>query len=492
MHPLAAGSLVFFTSAAVLVLEILAGRLLAPYVGVTLETYTGVIGTVLAGISLGSWLGGRAADRVDPRRLLGPLVGAGGVLGLLAPAAIASLGASVSVRHSGPLGVVLLAFVGFFAPAATLSAVTPTVVKLQLGDLRNTGTVVGRLAALGTAGAIVGTFATGFLLVAALPSRAIVLGLGGALVALGAVLSLGLRGDARRGAAALALVGLTAMGASAATLGTCAYESPYFCARVVADEQDPSRRLLLLDTVQHSFVDVDDPTYLRFSYARTVSDVLAAVAPTGAPLDVLHVGGGGFTLPRYLAATRPGSTSHVLELDPALVEVARNHLGLQPAPGLDITVGDARVTLPQLPERAYDVVIGDAFSGLTVPWHLTTLQFLREVELRLRPGGVYVMNLIDFPPNAFARAQTVTLRRVFDHVAVLAPPAQLANREGGNFVLVGSDRPLPVDAVLARNARRGDDEAALVGAALDRFVADAQTLTDAYAPVDQLMNPRRP
>lgn len=267
MPSVAAGFLVFFTSAAVLVLEILAGRLLAPYVGVSLETYTGIIGTVLAGISLGSWLGGRACDRVNPRALLGPLVAVGGVLALLAPVWITVFGAGL--QGTGPIAIVVLAFVGFFAPAVVLSAVNPTVVKLQLDDLRETGTVVGRLAALGTAGAIVGTFLTGFLLVAALPSDTIVLGLGTALVLVGVALWWALRPTNASGVAWIVVVAVFAAVLTVARVEPCMYESAYFCAQVVADSRRPSGRLLLLDTVRHSYVDLAEPTHLEFSYART-------------------------------------------------------------------------------------------------------------------------------------------------------------------------------------------------------------------------------
>ncbi len=487
MPSFAAGLLVFFTSAAVLVLEILAGRMLAPYVGVSLETYTGIIGTVLAGISLGSWLGGWACDRVNPRALLGPLVAVGGVLALLAPVWISVFGAGL--QGTGPVAIVVLAFVGFFAPAVVLSAVSPTVVKLQLNDLRQTGTVVGRLAALGTAGAIVGTFLTGFLLVAALPSDTIVLGLGIALVLVGILLSWALRQTDVGGVAWIVLVAVFAVLLATARVEPCAYESPYFCARVISDSTRPSGRLLLLDTVRHSYVDLADPTHLEFSYARVTSDVLATVAPPREPLDVLSIGGGGFTLPRYVSATRPGSTNLVLELDPMLVEVALRELGLVTDPSLRVRVGDARLTLRELPPGAFDVVIGDAFGGLAVPWHLTTREFLEQVKTRLRPGGVYVMNLIDYPPLGFARAEANTLQEVFEHVAVLAPPARLRGDEGGNFVLVASDVPIDLAGVLARNHSRGDDEAALSGMELERFVAGAPVLTDDYAPVDQLMNP---
>src|SRR5688500_4816423 len=154
-----AGSVVFFTSGAVLVLEILAGRLLAPYVGVRLETYTSVIGIVLAGISLGTWLGGRLADRVDPRKTLGPLMVGGGALAMLSPAAVHGAGHPSLGTADDIIG---LATVGFFLPAAVLSAVHPTIVKLQLRNLEVTGQVVGRLSAVGTAGALVGCFVAGY------------------------------------------------------------------------------------------------------------------------------------------------------------------------------------------------------------------------------------------------------------------------------------------------------------------------------------------
>ena len=133
MRPLFGGLVVFATSAAVLALEILAVRLLAPYLGITIEVTTGVIGTVLAGIALGTWLGGRLADRVDPRRLLGPILIAGGALAL---AVIPMIGlASRYEVGPSPQGILIYAGSAFFLPAAVLSAASPTVVKLQLRHL---------------------------------------------------------------------------------------------------------------------------------------------------------------------------------------------------------------------------------------------------------------------------------------------------------------------------------------------------------------------
>ena len=482
-----AGAVVFFTSGSVLVLEILAGRLLAPYVGVRLETYTSVIGIVLAGISLGTWLGGRLADRVDPRKTLGPLLVAGGGLAMLSPAAVHGAG------HPG-LGtaddIVGLATIGFFLPSAVLSAVNPTVVKLQLRDLGVTGQVVGRLSAVGTAGAIVGTFVAGFVLVAAAGTSTVIIAVGAALVVTGLGLWFGLART--RPPAALLAVSLVAV-AGAGTVGAvsdgpCDVETRYHCARIIPDPARPGGRSLWLDITRHSYVDLNDVKHLELRYAKNFADVIAAARPADMPdrpFDALHIGGGGFTMPRYLSAVYPGSRHVVFELDPDLVDLARRRLGLVTGPDLRVEVGDARLLTRRLPDDSQDVVVGDAFGDLSVPWHLTTREFLADVRRVMRPDGVYVMNLIDYLPLRFARGEAATLAAVFRHVAVLAPESFLAGDQGGNFVLAASDRPFDVARLEALIQARGGQEQVAVDPAAARFAAGAPVLTDDYAPVDQ-------
>ena len=484
MSPVVAGAIVFLTSGAILVLEILALRLLAPYVGVTIETYTATIATVLAGISLGTWVGGRAADRWEPRRLVGPLLVVGGALALLSVPLVRQLG------PGGGGSVVGLSFVGFFAPAAVLSAVSPVVVKLQLRDLAATGRVVGRLSALGTAGAIIGTYLAGFVLVEAAATSTSILVVGVVLMVAGAVLWLRLgRGGARVGVAVL-VAGLLAGGVAVASDGPCHVETVYHCARVVVDQSRAGGRLLILDTLRHSYVDLDDPTHLEFAYARVFADVVETVAPAG-PLRALHVGGGGFTLPRYLRAVRPGSTSTVLEIDPGLVRLSRERLGLVTGPDLDVHVGDARLLLDVVADGPYDVVFGDAFGGLAVPWHLTTREFLEGVRSRLGAGGVYIMNLIDYPPLRFARAELATLSLLFDSVAVVAVPDVLAGRRGGNLVLVAGVGAFDAGGLAMRIAARGSTERVVSGGDLVELVGGAPALTDDWAPVDQWLSRAR-
>ncbi|MDX2342527.1 MAG: fused MFS/spermidine synthase [Acidimicrobiia bacterium] len=482
MSTLSARTLVFFASAAVLVLEILASRMMAPYVGVTLETFTGIIGTVLAGIAIGSWLGGRLADRYPPQQVLPPVLAIGGVLALFTYPIVTVVGPSSA---GNPLDIVTLASVSFFAPAAVLSAVTPTVTKLRLQTLDETGAVVGRLSAIATAGAIFGTFVAGFVLVAAWPSRTIAFAIGGTLIVAG--IALGVRAKLATTSFVIAAVGFAGVAAAAAVAApsTCEYETAYYCINVDVDDGRPTGRILWLDTLRHSYVDLEDPTHLEFRYAQIFGAVLDSQLAAG-PASSLSIGGGGFTFPRYVAATHPGGTNTVLELDSSVVDIAVAELGLDRS-ALDIRTGDARVTLRDTPAASYDVVIGDAFGGPAVPWHLTTQEFATEFSERLRPGGFYVLNLIDYPPLGFARAQTATLATVFAEIAVIAPEDYLAGERGGNFVLVASDSPLDINALTTALNGRNSSGIVLSGAELATFIEDAAILTDDFAPVDQLI-----
>ncbi|MER7419976.1 fused MFS/spermidine synthase [Micromonospora peucetia] len=487
-----AAFLVFFSSGAVLVLETAALRLVGPYVGVTLQVTSSVIGIALAAIAYGAWTGGWLADRRNPRTLLAPA---------LVLAGIATAVTLPVVRYAGEVlrggaasAILLLVALAVFVPAALLSSVTPLVVKLQLADLRRTGQVVGRLSSVGTLGAVTATLVTGFVLVAALPSTVILFALAASLGLTGLGLGVWLRRQDRaelpgpaRAKAALAVLGLVGAGLTTVAPNPCDIETAYHCASVQADSDRSSGRTLLLNSAQHSYVDLADPTHLEYAYTRWIGAVADVVAPKGQRLDALHLGGGGFTVPRYLTATRPGTDNVVFEIDGGLVELGERQLGVRQGPDLRAVVGDARMLVAGEATDSRDLVVGDAFGHLVVPWHLATREMAAEVRRVTRPGGVYVQNVIDYPPLRFIRSELATVAAEFRHVALIAPAAALAGREGSNFLIVASDAPLPLAAVRARLAELREDANLLAGADLTAFVGEALVLTDDYAPVDQLL-----
>ncbi|WP_226966942.1 fused MFS/spermidine synthase [Streptomyces phaeolivaceus] len=480
--------LVFGASAAVLVVEIVALRLLAPYLGLTLETSTMVIGIALTAIAVGSWLGGRVADQVDPRRLLGPSLGVSGAVVALTPAVLRTS------AEWAPALLLLIASLTILVPGALLSAVTPIVTKLRLTSLAETGTVVGRLSGVGTAGAIVGTVLTGFVLVSRLPVSGILIGLGALLVAGSALVEWRTRGW--RGTPALALVVVAGGLGTVVAPGACDAETRYHCARIVTDPDRKSGRTLVLDGLWHSYVDLDDPTFLEFTYIRAIASVVDTAFPEGESLDAHHVGGGGLTLPRYLAATRPGTRSLVSEIDGGVVRIDRERLGLTSEAGIDVRVEDGRLGLRRLDDDSRDLVVGDAFGGVSVPWHLTTAEAMTDVRRVLDEDGVYVANLIDHGGLDFARAEVATLGETFEHVALVGAPVDLglgpdpdATPVGGNLVVIASDRAVdPRAAQEALDARHTGWRIA-TGDDLTSWIGDARPLTDDYAPVDQLLQP---
>lgn len=234
--------------------------------------------------------------------------------------------------------------------------------------------------------------------------------------------------------------------------------------------------LLTVDGVAQSYVDRADPTRLEFDYVRLMGDVVDAL-PDG-PLTAVHLGGGGCTLPRYVAATRPGSRQLVVEADEPLAELVRRSFGTT---GFRLRVGDARTELPRLRQGESDLVVADVFESAVMPVHVTTLEWVHELRRLLRPGGTYVVNVADGKPLAFARAQVATLLDAFPHVLLLADPSVLRGRRFANLVLAASDAPLPV-AALTRTVSRAAGRARLVtGADLRDFTGGAAAITDATA-----------
>ncbi|GAA1581941.1 hypothetical protein GCM10009789_39580 [Kribbella sancticallisti] len=475
--------LVFGSSAAVLVLELVALRLVAPYLGLTLETNTAVIGVALAAIATGAAMGGKFADAVPPTKTLGPLVMFGGALVLLILPVVRWTGEAV--RGSAGDAVFLAVAVALFVPASLLAAVTPMVTKLRLSTLSQTGTVVGRLSAYATVGAIVGTVLTGFVFVAKVPTSTIVLCLGGLLVVAGAVLTIFFRG--LRAAARPLVIALIGTGLTVVAPKPCEVETAYHCARIEKDPNRASGRTLYLDQYRHSYVDLNDPTYLEFEYIKDYAAAIDAHWPGAEPLRALHVGGGGLTMPHLLLKTRPGTDNKVYEIDPGVIELDKAELGAKPGPGLDIQIRDGRLGVRSEPTDSRDLVIMDAFGGVAVPWHLTTREVVSDVRRVLAPDGLYLVNVIDFGPQRFAKAEARTLAAEFPHVAVVSREGAFDGRTGGNFVLVGSDQPIDAAALRQRLAGRSE----LLGdtAAVREFAGDGPLLTDDYAPVDQLLTP---
>lgn len=203
------------------------------------------------------------------------------------------------------------------------------------------------------------------------------------------------------------------------------------------------------DGRDQSHVDLDDPTYLAFDYVRRMGDVVDAVAEPGAPLRVVHVGGAGMTLARYVAATRPSSPQVVLEPDAEVTELVRAELPLPRRSGIKVRPVDGRSGVAALRDGQADLLVLDAYADGLVPADLLTREHFQDVA-RVVGAGTYLLNLSDRAPFAHSRRVVAGLRESFAHLALGAEPATLRGRRDGNLMVLASTAPLPLEALRLR------------------------------------------
>ncbi|MFF1502131.1 spermidine synthase [Streptomyces sp. NPDC058316] len=252
-------------------------------------------------------------------------------------------------------------------------------------------------------------------------------------------------------------------------------------ARLLPDIDRDRAWLLTVDGAPQSYVDLDAPHHLEFEYVRRLAHVVDCAAAPGAPLDVLHLGGGALTLPRYVAATRPGSRQDVAEADLGLLALIAEQLPVPDGSGIAVHGEDARSRLERTPPGSLDVLVADVFGGSRVPAHLTTVEYAGAARRALRDGGTYAANLADGAPFDFLRSQLATFAAVFDELALIAEPAVLRGRRFGNVVLVASRTPIDTAALTRRCAADAFPARVEDGPALDRLTGAARPVGDREA-----------
>jgi spermidine synthase len=527
-----ANCVVFIASFCTLVIELVAGRIMAPHVGVSLYTWTSIIGVVLAGISLGAYVGGLLADRYPHTATLGWLLFLSG-LGAFSISPLTNLIGGADWQTSLMVRILLITAVIFFVPSLLLGMISPVVVKLTLKNLKKTGNVVGKIYAFSTLGSILGTFATGFFLISWLGTRNILLIMGGILICCAPVfggfftkkkmfaffLALFLVATVPLGAlytlAAIA-PGMIALPSSpfAAIKASFTYasqplleqdiyffkESNYYTITLQQEEGEAGRPLetLVLDHLVHSYTDLKNPLYLKYEYIRIYEEVMRWQEQARRSCNCLFIGGGGYTFPRFIDATYHNAVIDVAEIDPAVIQVGRKYLGVRPDSRITSINEDARWFIMQSKEEGkYDFVFGDAFNDLSVPYHLTTKEFTAQVKRLMKPDGILMTNVIDsFKEGKFLPAYVRTLEEVFGtgnvHLLLTCPDYDSAGI--GTFVVAASPRKLDMKGFMqAIKKEKGKEMVSFVMPAheLQAYLRGRSPviLTDDYVPVDNLLAP---
>lgn len=488
---------VALNAAAAMVVEIVAGRLMAPYFGMSLYTWTTVIGVVLAGLTLGHWIGGRLAEKVDILKAMAGAFAGGAVATLLVLPILkfVAIGLSQGVSSLGA-AIALTGFAAFFLPSLLAGLIQPLATKVAL-DLegRAAGPVIGRMLAAGAFGSIGGTFLAGFLLISYLGSSTTLLLVAG----VNALLALVFLAGRQRvwGVVTLATMSILMLLLVPAQLMStpCHKESNYYCIQVDEADfiSDRPGRLMALDHLVHSINDRDDPQYLESPYIHFVDEV-TRVSFGDKAFNAFFVGGGAYTLPRAWQSRQPNSQLTISEIDPVVTQMAIEKLWFTPSDKTSIIDRDARFTLQSLvrdspnTEGKFDIIFGDAFHDIAIPPHLVTDEFNQLVATNLKANGIYALNVIDDPRRmAFLLSMIKTLRLSFSHVQTWYSPMDIGGGDRTTFILLASQEPLNLNkthksvyGVPRMWARLNDRKYDVEG--------KGYILRDDYVPVDRLLS----
>jgi spermidine synthase len=496
-NPFIACAIVFVASFCTLVIELIAGRIMAPYIGVSLYTWTSIIGVCLAGISLGNYVGGRIADRAASNVTLGALFVLSGMSSLLILALIDSV-ITLDIGRGVPLILRIVAYTAgiFFLPTFILGMISPVVIKLSLVDLARTGSIVGRIYAVSTAGSIVGTFVTGFYLIEALGTRSIVWVVAILLIVLGLLIGQFWRTPMRASAVVLVVAFLSIFYTRRdAYAAPCVRESSYYCIRISEATLDGrSVKSLVLDHLVHSYVDLNDPKFIGYGYERVYNEVTEWHLQDKQQPSTLFIGGGGYTFPKYLSVIYPQADIHVLEIDPAVTQAAHEFLQLPADTTVQTHNQDARLWfIENQPVATFDLVYGDAFNDLSVPYHLTTLEFDRMVRRSLKGDGIMMTNIIDnYHTGEFLRAYLRTLTESFEHVYLFGLGRAWEGTGPSTYIAVASPSALNLDdfrQFVGPTTKRDKFTGIMDDEMLRQYLSSGRpiVLTDDYAPVDNLL-----
>jgi predicted membrane-bound spermidine synthase len=497
-------AVVFLASFSLLVIEVVAGRILAPYVGVSLYTWTSIIGVVLAGISLGAWLGGVIVDRYPRSSTLGWILLLSGV-GTFSISPLTNCIATTYFHSSLMVRIVLITAILFFFPSCSLGMVSPVVVKLTLKGLENTGKGVGRIYALSALGSILGTFTAGFFLISWMGTRDLLFATGFFLL-LTAALSGGFFIRKKRIALFLLVLPLLWMVrhyAFSRVLDERTFffrESNYYTIKLKGNPGDSKDRLvtLQLDNLTQSCSDLDNPFRLVYCYLRSFEEVVRWKARRMESFRTLFIGGGGYTFPIFIEARYPNAEIDVVEIDPMVTQVSQTYLGISKTSKIRTFNEDGRWFVMNCKgEGMYDFVFEDAFNDLSIPYHLTTKEFAIELKRLLKRDGLLLTNVIDrFEKGSFLPSYILTLEEVFGKGNVHLITLGAYHNNGGvtNRVVVTSPQKLDIKGLTRSLKRIGENERVSYVMPQERLQHDLQhfspvILTDDYAPVDNLTAP---
>ncbi len=480
---------VFVCGALVMIYEIIGSRIVSPYIGTSTYVWTSLIGVILGALSLGYWLGGKIADRKpDLKTLASVIFIAGGAVG----ATILFKDIFLSLIASSPLILEFKSVVAalvLFAPASVLLGfVAPYAVKLKTLSLEDSGKTVGRLYALSTIGSIFGTFLAGFVLIPFVGSTRTLYLVGFSLVALSLMLAPFTLTRTNLTTLILFIFGISATELQGWLLFKMNdlrdIDTEYSRVQVFTmTDEESGRKVRAMAFDPHfiqskMYLDSDELATEYLKYYHLVRHFKPDFQTT------LLIGGAGYSFPKDFLKTYPDKQIETVEIDPQMTEIAKKFFNLQENPNLKIFHEDGRIFLNRADANKYDAVFLDAFGSLfTVPFHLTTIEAVAEINRVLKPDGVVIFNVggaIKGKASRFLNAELATYKQIFPQVLLFKVRPERPDEDVQNLIIVALKSPNPF------NPKSVDPQ---ISEILDNLsnqplISDEKILTDDLAPVE--------
>ena len=477
---------VFLSGALTMMLELIAARVLSPYVGSSNLIWTTIIGIMLTSMSIGYWFGGKMADKNkenDIKILSNYLLISAIATSIIPILEVVFIDVLSQLSSNLILVAIICATVTFGIPSFLLATVSPIAVKIKNNNMDHIGATSGKISSLSTIGSIFGTFFAGFILIPNLGVRNIILGCSILLW----ILSVYLFNKKDKKyyilmiVELLVIIGLNVLGGYLFKIEnpeiTRDVDSEYSRIWVTnLNVEENTYKTLQVDTGLESYINQETgemgATYLYyydlFEYYNKEAN------------DALMIGGAAYTYPMHYLKKYENKTIDVVEIDEKMTQIAEEEFGLDKNnPNLGLITQDGRSYL-NYNEKKYDTVFIDAFKGLNAPFELTTYKAMQKVYNSLDENGTVITNIIsaiEGDDADFIKYEYSTYKAIFDDVKVFQVNPNHSDDEEQNLILVGIKGNGNI------NTDKEEEYGELLSNEIKDFTSDKPIITDDYAPI---------
>ncbi len=477
---------VFFSGALTMMLELIAARVLSPYVGSSNLIWTIIIGIMLICMSIGYWFGGKIADRNkenDIKNLSDFLMISAIATSFIPVLEIVFIDGLSKISSNLVLVAIICATVTFGIPSFLLATVSPIAVKIKNNSMEQVGATSGKISSLSTIGSIFGTFFAGFVLIPNLGVRNIIL----ACSILLWVLSVYLFHEKSKKNLMFIIIGLIII-VGLNLLGRYLFyinnpdiirdvDSEYsriWVKEINGDEN--TYKTLQVDTGLESYINQDTGEMgAPYLYYYDLFDYFDKDAK-----DALMIGGAAYTYPMHYLKKYQDKTIDVVEIDKTMTKIAEEEFGLDKNnSNLGLITQDGRSFL-NYNNKKYDAIFIDAFKGLNAPFELTTYEAMKKAYNNLNDNGIVITNIISSikgDDSDFIKYEYTTYKAVFDEVKVFKVNPNSADNEEQNLILIGIKGNTNIDN------DKEEEYNWLLSNEITDFTSDKPIVTDDYAPI---------